>query len=115
MGLLKRLLREQDPLGGGEDLTSAILYNLSLVLYGLGEYDESRGFCEDLVGIAPDNRQFTDMHEAVVFRHKEKECQQKEKKAKDLQNVGIAASVGVATLFAIGAIASIALRSGKRK
>ena len=50
VGLLKRLLREQDPLGGGEDLTSAILYNLSLVLYGLGEYDESRGFCEDLVG-----------------------------------------------------------------
>lgn len=116
VGILKRLLNEQDPLDGSEDLTPTLLYQLALVLYSLQEYDASRGYCEDLVGLSPDNRQFLELHEAVMFRHKEQEeRRRREKRERDLQTAGIATSVGVAALFAIGAIASIAMKSGKRK
>ena len=60
VGILKHLLGavNDDP-SANENPTMIldVLYNLSLVLYSLGKYDESRGYCEDLLGIFPDNAQ----------------------------------------------------------
>ena len=42
-----------------------VLYNLALVLYSLKNYADSRTYCEDLLGIFPDNQQV--LYDYIIF------------------------------------------------
>ena len=60
INIFKQLLNNQDNSNCrlSKQQLSDILYNLALVLYAVGNYEESRKYCQDLVSMLPDdNRQ----------------------------------------------------------
>ena len=60
--LLKELTESADPTRlSDSSLLLDVLYQLSLVCYDLQMLDESRTYCEELIGMYPDNYQVIHM------------------------------------------------------
>mmetsp|Transcript_3014 Transcript_3014/g.3183 ORF Transcript_3014/g.3183 Transcript_3014/m.3183 type:complete len:114 (+) Transcript_3014:345-686(+) len=96
--LLRSLL--QNP-----EYTRDAFYNLSLTLYSLGNYEQARQYSEELLRQEPDNIQLEELHQAVLFKHKERM-----KSNENAATIGVSVGVGV-----LAAAMYILLKSSSKK
>lgn len=76
-----------------------VLYSLSLLHFGMEDYEKSRYYVEELLRINPDNTQGAQLHLAAVYEMNK----QQERKQQETIETGIAVG-GIALALAVGAL-----------